>query len=110
VLDDAAETLLLADHDPHAVLTELANRDVVSVLLEGGPGLAASFVAAGLVDKVVGYVAPALLGAGRSVLAPMGIETIADTLRLQVDDVRLIGGDVRVVAYPLKAVSTEGRE
>jgi diaminohydroxyphosphoribosylaminopyrimidine deaminase/5-amino-6-(5-phosphoribosylamino)uracil reductase len=103
VLDAAAETLLLADHDPAAVLTELADRDVVSVLLEGGPTLAASFVAAGLVDKVVGYVAPALLGAGPSVLASVGIETIAETLRLQVDDVRLIGGDVRVVAYPRKA-------
>ena len=38
--------------------------DVVSVLLEGGPVLAGSFVAAGLVDRVVGYVAPALLGDG----------------------------------------------
>jgi diaminohydroxyphosphoribosylaminopyrimidine deaminase/5-amino-6-(5-phosphoribosylamino)uracil reductase len=103
VLDDAAETLLLADHDPAAVLAELAHRDVVSVLLEGGPSLAASFVAAGLVDKVVGYVAPALLGAGPSVLGTVGIESIGAALRLQVDDLRLVGGDIRLVAYPQKA-------
>ena len=43
-------------------------RDVVSALLEGGPVLAGGFVAAGLVDRVVGYVAPALLGDGRPAL------------------------------------------
>ena len=83
VLDDAADTLRAVPTTIHAaVLAALAERDVVSVLLEGGPTLAASFVAAGLVDKVVGYVAPALLGAGRRCSGPVGIDTIADDLEI----------------------------
>jgi diaminohydroxyphosphoribosylaminopyrimidine deaminase/5-amino-6-(5-phosphoribosylamino)uracil reductase len=50
------------------------------------------------VDQVVGYVAPALLGAGPLVLADTGIPTIGQALRLEVDDVARIGGDVRITA------------
>jgi diaminohydroxyphosphoribosylaminopyrimidine deaminase/5-amino-6-(5-phosphoribosylamino)uracil reductase len=101
VFDGEAETLVLTDHEPAAVLKELATRGVVSVLLEGGPVLAAAFVAAGLVDRVVGYIAPALLGDGRSLLAPLGIATVADTLRLRVDDLQMVGGDIRLTARPV---------
>ena len=48
------------------------------VLLEGGPTLAAAFWRAGLVDRVVAYVAPALLGAGAAAVADLGIATIDD--------------------------------
>lgn len=70
--------------------------DVVSVLLEGGPTLAGAFVAAGLVDRVVGYVAPALLGAGPAALGAAGVGTIAAMHRLRLDDVTRTGDDVRL--------------
>jgi diaminohydroxyphosphoribosylaminopyrimidine deaminase/5-amino-6-(5-phosphoribosylamino)uracil reductase len=72
----------------------------VSVLLEGGPSLAGAFVAAGLVDRVVAYVAPALLGAGPAALGDAGVGTISDVRRLQVDDVARTGEDVRLVLRP----------
>jgi diaminohydroxyphosphoribosylaminopyrimidine deaminase / 5-amino-6-(5-phosphoribosylamino)uracil reductase len=100
VLDDAAPTVLLTDHDPKAVLAYLSDQGVVSVLLEGGPTLAGAFVAAGMVDRVVAYLAPALLGAGPSALGNAGIETLRSALRLQVDAVDLIGDDVRIIASP----------
>lgn len=103
VFDDTAPTLVLTDHDPVAVLKTLADRGVVSVLLEGGPTLAAAFAAAGLIDKVVAYIAPALLGAGPAALADAGIMTIGQALRLHLDDVDLIGIDVRIVARPIRA-------
>jgi diaminohydroxyphosphoribosylaminopyrimidine deaminase / 5-amino-6-(5-phosphoribosylamino)uracil reductase len=84
--------------DLGALLAVLFEREVLQVLLEGGATLAGSFVRQRLVDRVVGYQAPALLGAGPPVLAEAGVATIADTLRLQVDDVSRIGDDVRVVA------------
>jgi diaminohydroxyphosphoribosylaminopyrimidine deaminase / 5-amino-6-(5-phosphoribosylamino)uracil reductase len=102
VLDDSAPTLLLDEHDPVTVLKHLAERNVVSVLLEGGPTLAGAFVGAGLVDRVVVYLAPALLGAGLAALGDAGIETIAGALRLHVDAIDLVGGDVRIVATPLR--------
>ena len=92
-------------HDGHIDLVALLDRlatdhDVVSVLLEGGPVLAGAFVAAGLVDRVVGYVAPALLGAGAPALAAAGVGTIADAHRLRLDDVTRLGDDLRLTMRP----------
>ena len=69
-----------------------------SVLLEGGARLAASFVAADLVDEVVAHIAPALLGAGSPVLADAGITTMPEALRLTTTDVARLGDDVAVTA------------
>jgi len=91
VLDDAADTLLLRTRDPHEALAELHERERRHVLLEGGPTLAAAFVQAGLVDEVVAYVAPMLLGAGLSAVGDLGIATIGDALRLEVADVTTLG-------------------
>jgi diaminohydroxyphosphoribosylaminopyrimidine deaminase / 5-amino-6-(5-phosphoribosylamino)uracil reductase len=91
VLDAAAETLLLRTRDPHEALAELHERERRHLLLEGGPTLAAAFVQAGLVDEVVAYVAPMLLGAGLCAVGDLGITTIGDALRLDVTDVTTLG-------------------
>lgn len=98
--DDQAETLVLSTQDPHEALAALTARDVHHVLLEGGGTLAAAFWRAGLVDEVVAYLAPVLLGAGRTSLSDFGITTIDDATRLHIDDVALIGADVRITARP----------
>jgi diaminohydroxyphosphoribosylaminopyrimidine deaminase/5-amino-6-(5-phosphoribosylamino)uracil reductase len=82
--------------DLRALLEALDGRGVVSVLLEGGPTLAGAFVREGLVDRVVGYVAPALLGDGPPALAAAGVGTIAQAHRLRLDDVTRTGDDVRL--------------
>lgn len=83
-----------------ALLTELYGRGIRSVLLEGGPTLAGAFVAAGAVDRVVGYLAPVLLGAGPAALTGGGIGTIADALRLDMTEAVRIGPDLRITAVP----------
>ncbi|MFJ3146835.1 bifunctional diaminohydroxyphosphoribosylaminopyrimidine deaminase/5-amino-6-(5-phosphoribosylamino)uracil reductase RibD [Streptomyces halstedii] len=88
--------------DIPALLAALHTRGVRSVLLEGGPVLAGSFVAAGCVDTVVGYLAPVLLGAGPAALADAGITTIAQALRLAVTETVRIGPDLRVTAVPAR--------
>ncbi|GAA0626180.1 bifunctional diaminohydroxyphosphoribosylaminopyrimidine deaminase/5-amino-6-(5-phosphoribosylamino)uracil reductase RibD [Sporichthya brevicatena] len=88
--------------DLHAVLAELHSRQVVSVLLEGGPRLAGSFLAAGLVDRVVGYVAPVLIGGdGLPALAGPGAPTIEAARRFRLDEITPVGPDVRLVARPV---------
>ena len=87
IFNDRAETLHLRTRDPHEALAELHDRGRRHVFLEGGPTLAAAFLAAGLVDEVVAYVAPMLLGDGRSAVAGLGIGTIADARHLEVLDV-----------------------
>jgi len=97
--------------DLHAVLAELHRRGVVSVLLEGGPTLAGSFVAARLVDRVVGYVAPALVGGGGlPALGGTGAGSIDAVPRLSLDEVTRLGPDVRLVARPLHATDRRGKD
>lgn len=122
VLDDAAPTLIAVAEDAEtrlpdvvrlpragrglsvpALLDALHQRGIRSVLLEGGPTLAGAFVAAGAVDKVVGYLAPVLLGAGPAALADAGISTISEALRLDVSETVRIGPDLRITAVPATA-------
>ncbi|OKH98581.1 riboflavin biosynthesis protein RibD [Streptomyces sp. CB02923] len=90
-----------------ALLDALYERDVRSVLLEGGPTLAGGFLAAHAVDKVVGYLAPVLLGAGPAALGDAGIGTIGQALRLDVTDTVRLGPDLRITATPARHTPTE---
>ena len=90
VFDGHAETLHLRTRDPQVALAELHRRERRHVFLEGGPTLAAAFLRAGLVDEVVAYVAPVLLGSGLAAVGDLGIPTIAEALRLPVTDVTVL--------------------
>ncbi len=94
------EVVHLSTQDPREALDLLWHKGVRDVWLEGGPTLAAAFLRAGLVDDVYAYVAPALLGAGRAAVADLGIASISDVRRLQLVDVTVVGGDVRIHAVP----------
>jgi diaminohydroxyphosphoribosylaminopyrimidine deaminase/5-amino-6-(5-phosphoribosylamino)uracil reductase len=80
------------------VLGELAERGVMSLLVEGGADVAHRFHVAGLVDRYVLYLAPALLGGedGRPLFAGPGAATMADAWRGRIVDVRRLGPDVRI--------------
>lgn len=86
--------------DIAALLTGLFGRRVRAVFLEGGPTLAGSFIGQGMVDRVINYVAPALLGAGKPGLGDAGITTIANIRRLDVLRLSRSGPDIRIVARP----------
>jgi len=100
VRDGSAETVISAAATPAALLVELHARGVRHALLEGGATLAGAFVGDGLVDEVVGYVAPALLGAGPAALQTATTRTLADATRLDLIDVTRLGDDVRLTARP----------
>lgn len=90
-----APTLLLQD-DPDAALARLQERGIHHVWLEGGATLAAAFVAAGLVDEIVAYLAPVLLGSGAPLVGDLGIATLTDARRYALADVTSLGDDVRL--------------
>jgi diaminohydroxyphosphoribosylaminopyrimidine deaminase/5-amino-6-(5-phosphoribosylamino)uracil reductase len=81
-----------------ALVVALARRSVGSLLVEGGPTIAAAFLRAGLVDRVVGYVSATVLGAGRSLVDLPEVGTLADARRFELLEATVIGGDVRIVA------------
>ncbi|CUR54125.1 bifunctional: diaminohydroxyphosphoribosylaminopyrimidine deaminase (N-terminal); 5-amino-6-(5-phosphoribosylamino) uracil reductase [metagenome] len=90
VFDDRAETTRLLTRDPAEALAALFAAECQHVFLEGGPTLAAAFLTAGLVDEVVTYVAPILLGSGRHSVGDLGIDTIAQARHLEITDVTVL--------------------
>lgn len=132
ILDDAAPTLLVTGEDAdtrhlpgvellrlplhggriavHDLLARLYTRGVRSVLLEGGPTLAGAFLEAGAVDRVIGYLAPALLGSGPAALADAGITNIAHAVRLDITEAVRVGTDLRITAVPEAAPTTAPKE
>jgi diaminohydroxyphosphoribosylaminopyrimidine deaminase/5-amino-6-(5-phosphoribosylamino)uracil reductase len=66
------------------------------LLLEGGATVAAAFLSAGLVDDLVWFTAPKMLGAGTRAVGDLGISTIDAALSWQVCAVERIGDDVMI--------------
>lgn len=114
VLDDSAETVHLRTREPAQALAELFSRDRQHVFLEGGPRLAAAFLGAGLVDEVVGYVAPLFLGGGTHAVEGLCIATISDAIGLDVADVTVLGAgadrNVRLTMTPRRPRRTTAEE
>jgi diaminohydroxyphosphoribosylaminopyrimidine deaminase/5-amino-6-(5-phosphoribosylamino)uracil reductase len=83
------------------LLDELGKRGILSVLVEGGGEVHASFLAEGLVDKAYAYVAPNLIG-GREAPGPVGgygVEHLADALHLRDLDMARLGDDILITGY-----------
>lgn len=88
--------------DLEAVLKLLAARDINEVQIEAGATLAGAFMAAGLVDEILLYVAPVLLGENaRPMFDGLGITTMAERHHLRIVESRYIGHDVRLLLQPV---------
>ncbi len=85
--------------DLPALLRELGARGVLSLLVEGGAAVHGAFREAGLVDKVLVYVAPLLVGGGPVAGAGLGVAAMADAWRLGPVEVQRFGDDVLIEAY-----------
>ena len=87
-----------------ALLAELGQREVAAVLVEGGGKLLGSLFDLRLVDKVVAFLAPVIIGGAEAVpaVAGAGSGTIAEALRLQDIETEQVGEDLTVVGYPVK--------
>lgn len=86
--------------DLHSVVADLGERGVQSVFVEGGPTLASAFIAEGLADRVLAYIAPVLLGGDRLALTDIGVASIDAARRLTVDEWVPLGADLLAIARP----------
>jgi len=92
-----------------AALEFLAEQEINEVLIEAGPTLAGSFVQAGLVDELIIYVAPHLMGDGaRGLFNLPGLRHMADRVALDIRDLRRVGRDLRITSVPAKAEPRNG--
>lgn len=110
VRDESAPTMIATIDEfgsgdaGHVDLTALCSRLYADghrgALLEGGPGVAAGFLARGLIDRVVVYVAPLMLGSGPAMIGDVGIATLAGAGHWHLRDVRRFDADVRLTYLP----------
>ena len=99
----SAEIVHLANGDGRvdlsALMLELGRRGINEVHVEGGARLNGALLAAGLVDEVLLYLAPCLLGdSARGLFALPALASLDDKQRLALRDLRMLGGDLRIVA------------
>jgi diaminohydroxyphosphoribosylaminopyrimidine deaminase/5-amino-6-(5-phosphoribosylamino)uracil reductase len=96
--------LFVDSHDPRRALEHVRALGVQTVFVEGGPTVASAFLREGLVDELLVYVAPMLLGGPRTAVTDLGIPSMTQAYRLSLIEVRPLGADLLVTARP------EGRE
>lgn len=101
----------LGEHvDLFALLRELARRDVLSLLVEGGGVVLGGFFDRHLVDKVYAVIAPMIIGAAGapSAVAGQGAQRMSDAVRLGDIEVERLGDDLLVTGYPRYGRDIEG--
>lgn len=89
--------------DLPAVLAELTRRHVNELHVEAGARLNAAWIASGLVDEYLIYLAPKLIGPGRSLAELPELADLAQATTLRFHDVQMVGDDLRVLARPAGA-------
>ena len=97
-----AETVTIKTQSIHGALSELYEKGVKHILVEGGPTLASRFVQMDLVDEFVIYLAPKLLGGDRLAIGSIDVPSIDQAKGLTFTEVSKLGEDVLIVAAPVR--------
>jgi diaminohydroxyphosphoribosylaminopyrimidine deaminase/5-amino-6-(5-phosphoribosylamino)uracil reductase len=90
-----------AEHcDLRAVIAHLGGLEINDVWVEAGAGLNGALLKAGLIDELIIYMAPRVLGAtARGMFEVPALESLADATQVSFDDIRQIGADLRITAH-----------
>ena len=102
----------LPTRDPRQALSMLYDAGTRHVMVEGGSSILSSFLAAGLVDELIVYLAPTLLGSGTPSLNGLGITSLPDAQQWEWDAsdggaVRMLGRDLRLHLRPQRKVALD---
>ncbi|KFN43172.1 bifunctional diaminohydroxyphosphoribosylaminopyrimidine deaminase/5-amino-6-(5-phosphoribosylamino)uracil reductase RibD [Arenimonas oryziterrae] len=90
--------------DLGAMLAQLGQRAINEVQVEAGATLAGSLIEAGLVDELLLYIAPVILGdRGRPLLGGLDISVMSERLGLEIVDSRHVGPDLRLLLRPVRS-------
>jgi diaminohydroxyphosphoribosylaminopyrimidine deaminase / 5-amino-6-(5-phosphoribosylamino)uracil reductase len=102
----------LRTREPHEALSLLYASGTRHLMVEGGSRILSAFLAAGVVDELIVYLAPTLLGSGTPALGGLGIATLADAQHWEWDEsdggaVRTLGRDLRLHLRPQRTVALD---
>lgn len=104
--DAGAEVEVFAEKDGRvdlsAVMECLARREINEVMTEAGATLSGALMQANLLDELVIYMAPLMLGdEARGLLSLPGLQKMSDRVELNINDMRVVGNDWRIQARPV---------
>jgi diaminohydroxyphosphoribosylaminopyrimidine deaminase/5-amino-6-(5-phosphoribosylamino)uracil reductase len=102
VFNSDAETVTIKTQSIHGALSELFERGIKHVLVEGGPTLASRFVQMDLVDEFVIYLAPKLLGGDKLAIGSIDVPSIDQAKGLTFTELSKLGDDALIVATPVR--------
>jgi diaminohydroxyphosphoribosylaminopyrimidine deaminase/5-amino-6-(5-phosphoribosylamino)uracil reductase len=105
VSDISCQVVQLAENDGHvdlkAALKHLAKKEINEVHVEAGAVLSGAFLQQQLVDEIVVYMAPHIMGdEARGLFALPGLSKMKDRISLDIQDVRMLGKDLRITSRP----------
>jgi diaminohydroxyphosphoribosylaminopyrimidine deaminase/5-amino-6-(5-phosphoribosylamino)uracil reductase len=95
VFDDAARTVVVKSKDLNQLVAKLTELELNQVFVEAGPTLASAMIKASLIDEVIIYQAPTLLGAGKTFYINELNSSINDQLRLEHISTQVLAGDLK---------------
>ncbi len=87
--------------DLSAMMSELAKRDINDIMVEAGSVLNGALLDAGLIDELIIYMAPKLMGdSAKGLFHLPELQTMAQNIALSITDIRAVGDDWRITAIP----------
>ena len=78
------------------ILKNFSDLEINQVLVESGPKLATALLKLGLIDEIVAYIAPTILGSGSSFVGDLDISSLNERMDFQIHSFTQIGNDLRV--------------
>lgn len=99
IFSDDAETITVQNRNLPELMSLLTERGFNRLLIEAGPTFGTAFLKAGLVDEVILYQAPTLLGAGLNSIADMGISNLSGRLDFTIHESELVGNDLKSTLF-----------
>jgi diaminohydroxyphosphoribosylaminopyrimidine deaminase/5-amino-6-(5-phosphoribosylamino)uracil reductase len=84
--------------DLNDALKHLGDQGINNALLEAGPGLIGAMLEAKLIDEFIIYTAPILMGSEANSMATLVLNKMSDKIELSINDIRIIGNDIRISA------------
>ena len=102
IFNDLAKTKVIKSRDISELINFVTTEGFNQVLVEAGPTFGSALLAAGLIDEIVIYLAPAILGSGLSSIADLGIKSIDQKLQLSLISQEVIDQDIKLT-YQVEA-------
>ncbi len=90
----------ITNKTPQQVLKMLGDMGINNTLIEAGAKLSGAFLQAGLIDEFVIYQAPVIMGSKTRSMLDFNIENMDAKIKLNIQDIRMIGTDIKIIAQP----------